>query len=149
MADYQPRHFKTGTAPAPHGGGILIVYGEPGVGKTQFCVETADVGTPLYMCNFDRDAAHLLKKYKGEGGIYYEDFMALTKQQAEACLDKATASNTDRDKGSTCILPISTINKAPEVFVHHFACSSPGNTSPSPARLCSSILAAIAAFTLL
>ena len=88
QTDYQPQHFKPGTAPAPHGGGLIIVYGEPGVGKTQFCIDTADVSTPLWYSNFDRDAAHLLKKYKGEGGIYYQDFMALTKAQAETCLEK-------------------------------------------------------------
>lgn len=89
-AAYQPKHFKPGEAPERRGGGIVVAYGHTAVGKTSFCVNTWDVATPLFFANFDRDASHILKQYKGEGGIYYDDFVALTKEQAIRNLEHLT-----------------------------------------------------------
>ena len=56
---YQPQHFKLGEAPATKPGGIIIVYGHPGVGKTQFCVKTEDVADTLFLANFVLDPRHI------------------------------------------------------------------------------------------
>ncbi len=85
---YQPMHFAPGEAPATKPGGIIMVYGHPGVGKTQFCVNTWDVADTLFCANFDRDSSHILKKYAGKGGVYYDQFTALTQPQAKAVLEK-------------------------------------------------------------
>lgn len=85
---YQPQHYKPGEAPATKPGGIIMVYGHPGVGKTQFCINTWDVADTLFCANFDRDSSHILKKYQGEGGVYYDQFTALTQPQAQTVLDK-------------------------------------------------------------
>jgi hypothetical protein len=85
---YQPAHFKPGEAPASKPGGIIMVYGHPSVGKTQFCVNTWDVADTLFFTNFDRDASHIIKKYEGQGGVYYDQFTALTQPQAKAVLEK-------------------------------------------------------------
>ena len=85
---YQPQHFAPGEAPASKPGGIIMVYGHPSVGKTQFCVNTWDVADTLFFANFDRDASHILKKYQGTGGVYYDQFTALTQQHAKAVLEK-------------------------------------------------------------
>lgn len=85
---YQPQHFKPGEAPKPKGGGIILVYGHPGVGKTKFGIDTWDVATPLFYANFDRDASHLITNYKGEGGVFYDEFVALTQSQAKAALER-------------------------------------------------------------
>lgn len=90
MTQWAPRHFNPGDAPAKKQGGILIVYGHPSVGKTQFAINTWDVADTLYFLNFDRDASHLIKKYEGTGGCYYEEFSALTRTQANTCLEKMT-----------------------------------------------------------
>ncbi len=84
---YQPQHFAPGEAPATKPGGIIMVYGHPGVGKTQFCVNTWDVADTLFFANFDRDASHILKKYQGKGGVYYDQFTALTQPQAKKVLE--------------------------------------------------------------
>jgi len=102
MADvaYSPQHFKPGEAPPKRGGGILVVYGHPSVGKTRFCINTWDVDTPLYFANFDRDASHLLSQYQGTGGVYYDEFTALTPSQALSCLDRLTGmKNAAMSKG--------------------------------------------------
>ena len=85
---YQPAHFKPGEAPVSKPGGIIMVYGHPSVGKTQFCVNTWDVADTLFFANFDRDASHILKKYEGKGGVYYDQFTALTQQNAKGVLEK-------------------------------------------------------------
>ena len=84
---YQPQHFAPGEAPATKPGGIIMVYGHPGVGKTQFCVNTWDVADTLFCANFDRDSSHLIKKYQGKGGVYYDQFTALTQPQAKKVLE--------------------------------------------------------------
>ncbi|KKL10311.1 hypothetical protein LCGC14_2557090, partial [marine sediment metagenome] len=66
----------------------IMCYGHPGVGKSWFTINTWDVADTLFFANFDRDAAHLIKKYEGKGGVYYDQFTALTKPQAEAVLEK-------------------------------------------------------------
>ncbi len=86
--DYQPQHFAPGGAPPSKPGGIVMIYGHPAVGKTQFCVNTWDVGDTLFFANFDRDASHILKKYQGAGGVYYDQFTALTQPQAKGVLEK-------------------------------------------------------------
>ncbi len=63
-----------------------MVPGMPGVGKTLFAIRTEDVCGRLYFANFDRNASHLISEYKGSGGCEYEEFTALHKQEAEACL---------------------------------------------------------------
>ena len=85
---YQPQHFAPGESPATKPGGIIMIYGHPGVGKTQFCVNTWDVADTLFCANFDRDSSHILKKYAGKGGVYYDQFTALTQPQAKAVLEK-------------------------------------------------------------
>ena len=85
---YQPEHFKPGEAPATKPGGIITVYGHTAVGKTQFCINTWDVADTLFFANFDRCAAHLIKKYEGQGGVYTDQFTALTQQQAKVVLEK-------------------------------------------------------------
>ena len=85
---YQPQHFAPGEAPATKPGGIIMVYGHPSVGKTQFCVNTWDVADTLFFANFDRDASHIIKKYEGAGGVYYDQFTALTQQDAKNVLTK-------------------------------------------------------------
>jgi len=85
---YQPQHFKPGEAPATKPGGIITVYGHTSVGKTQFCINTWDVADTLFFANFDRCAAHIIKKYQGEGGVYYDQFTALTQPQAKVVLEK-------------------------------------------------------------
>jgi len=85
---YQPQHFAPGESPSTKPGGIIMVYGHPGVGKTQFCVKTEDVADTLFFANFDRDASHIIKKYTGQGGVYYDQFTALTQPQAKGVLEK-------------------------------------------------------------
>ncbi len=85
---YQPAHFKPGESPSTKPGGIIMVFGHPGVGKTQFCVNTWDVADTLFFANFDRDASHIIKKYTGQGGVYYDQFTALTQPQAKGVLEK-------------------------------------------------------------
>lgn len=85
---YQPAHFAPGEAPTSKPGGIMMIYGHPAVGKTQFCVNTWDVADTLFFANFDRDASHILKKYQGKGGVYYDQFTALTQPHAKAVLAK-------------------------------------------------------------
>jgi hypothetical protein len=102
---YQPQHFKAGEAPATKPGGIIMVYGHPGVGKTQFCVNTWDVADTLFCANFDRDASHIIKKYQGEGGVYYDQFTALTQPQALAVLEKIEGMrNAAISKGSAVFM---------------------------------------------
>jgi hypothetical protein len=60
----------------------------PGVGKTLFGIRTEDVEQRLYMANYDRNASHLIAQYKGSGGVEYEEFTAMHKQEAQACLDR-------------------------------------------------------------
>lgn len=97
---YQPQHFKPGEAPTKRGGGILIAYGHPSVGKTRFGINTWEVGTPLFYANFDRDASHLISQYQGEGGVFYDEFVSLTQQQAQTCLDRLTGmKNAAMSKG--------------------------------------------------
>ena len=85
---WQPQHFKPGEAPVSKPGGIITVYGHTSVGKTQFCINTWDVADTLFMANFDRCAAHLIKKYEGQGGVYYDQFTAMTQPQAKTVLEK-------------------------------------------------------------
>ena len=85
---YQPQHFAPGEAPSTKPGGIIMVYGHPGVGKTEFCIKTWDVADTLFCANFDRDSSHILKKYQGQGGVYYDQFTALTQPQAKGVLEK-------------------------------------------------------------
>jgi hypothetical protein len=85
---YQPQHYKPGEAPASKPGGIITVYGHTSVGKTQFCINTWDVADTLFLANFDRCAAHLIKKYEGAGGVYYDQFTALTQNDAKGVLTK-------------------------------------------------------------
>jgi len=85
---YQPQHFAPGEAPASKPGGIITVYGHTSVGKTQFCINTWNVADTLFLANFDRCAAHLIKKYEGKGGVYYDQFTALTQQNAKGVLEK-------------------------------------------------------------
>jgi len=85
---YQPQHFNPGEAPATKPGGIIMVYGHPSVGKSWFTINTWDVGETLFFANFDRDASHLIQKYQGKGGVYYDQFTALTQQQAKTVLEK-------------------------------------------------------------
>src|SRR3990172_4616079 len=100
MSQWQPAHYKPGEAPPKRGGGILIVYGHPSTGKTRFAINTWEVGTPLWMANFDRDASHLLSQYQGTAGVFYDDFMALTPTQATSCLDRLTGmKNAAMSKG--------------------------------------------------
>ena len=65
MSSYQPQHFEPGEAPAHKAGGIIMIYGHPSVGKTQFCINTWDVADTLFCANFDRDSSHILKKSFG------------------------------------------------------------------------------------
>ncbi len=88
MTAYQPQHFAPGEAPATKPGGIITVYGHTSVGKTWFGVNTWDVADSLFLANFDRCAAHLIKKYEGKGGVYYDQFTALTQPQAKGVLEK-------------------------------------------------------------
>ena len=85
---YQPQHFKPGEAPASKPGGIITVYGHTSVGKSWFCINTWDVADTLFFANFDRCAAHLIKKYEGTGGVYYDQFTALTEREANVVLEK-------------------------------------------------------------
>lgn len=85
---YQPQHFAPGEAPTTKPGGIIMVYGHAAVGKTQFCVNTWDVADTLFFANFDRDASHIIKKYEGQGGVYYDQFTALAQPQAKGVLEK-------------------------------------------------------------
>ncbi len=85
---YQPQHFAPGESPPTKPGGIIMVYGHTAVGKTWFGVNTWDVADTLFFANFDRDPKHLVKKYKGPGGVYYDQFTALTEQDAKAVLEK-------------------------------------------------------------
>jgi len=88
MSQWSPKHFKPGEAPPRKRGGILVAYGHPSVGKSWFGINTWDVADTLYYLSFDRDASHLLEKFAGVGGVYYEEFSALTRTQATACLEK-------------------------------------------------------------
>ena len=88
MSTWQPTHFKPGDAPPVTTGGIIIVYGWPGVGKSQFAINTWDVAAPLWYANFDRSAAHLISQYKGAEGVHYADFTAWSKAQAEEACEK-------------------------------------------------------------
>lgn len=88
---FQPKHFKPGESPPITAGGIILIYGYPGVGKSQFIINSWDVAQPLIYANFDRSAAHLLSKYQGKEGVHYADFTALTKAQAEQACDELTA----------------------------------------------------------
>lgn len=87
---YQPVHFKPGEAPPTKPGGIITIYGHTSVGKTLFLINTWEVKGKLFLANFDRCAAHLIKKYQGEGGVYYDQFTALTQPQAQQVLEKLT-----------------------------------------------------------
>jgi hypothetical protein len=98
---WQPKHFKPGDAPPTTTGGIIIVYGWPGVGKSQFVLNSGDVASPLWYANFDRSAAHLIKNYKGEGGVHYADFTALTKDKAkEQCEQLMQMRNGAMNQGT-------------------------------------------------
>lgn len=81
-------HYKPGEAPPRKPGGIIVVSGMPSVGKTLFGIRTEDVEQRLYMANYDRNASHLIVNYKGTGGVEYEEFTAMHKQEAQACLDR-------------------------------------------------------------
>ena len=88
MSNWQPTHFKPGDAPTLKTGGIIIVYGWPGVGKSWFAINSWDVASPLWYANFDRSAAHLISEYKGKEGVHYADFTALTKDKAEEACER-------------------------------------------------------------
>ncbi len=81
-------HYKPGEAPPSKPGGIIMVTGMESVGKTWFGINSWDVSPRLFVANFDRGAGHLIKQYKGEGGVEYEEFTAVTRQQAESELVK-------------------------------------------------------------
>lgn len=81
------RVFKKGETPDKRGGGIVLVYGMPGVGKTRFAINNAGVAEPLFYANFDRDASHLLVNYQGEK-YYYDDFAAGDQASAKAALSR-------------------------------------------------------------
>ena len=102
---YQPQHFAPGEAPATKAGGIIMVYGHPGVGKTEFCIKTADVADTLFFANFDRDASHLIKKYTGQGGVYYDQFTALSQPQSKVVLEKVEGmANAAKSSGKAVFI---------------------------------------------
>lgn len=86
---YQPKLYQPGEAPTRRMGGVIIAYGFEGVGKTTFAINSWEVAEPMFFCNFDRSASHLLTDYKGEAGFYYEEFLkADTKAEAKTHIDK-------------------------------------------------------------
>jgi len=76
-------HYKPGESPPRKPGGIILLTGMEKTGKTWFAVNSWDVSPRMFFANFDRSASHLIEKYEGKGGIEYEEFTALTKQQAQ------------------------------------------------------------------
>jgi len=82
--------YKQGETPAAKTGGIILVYGFPGVGKTSLGINAADVAQPLFYINCDRSAAHLLKNYKGEKYYYSELVTSDVHAVAKASLADAT-----------------------------------------------------------
>ena len=70
---YQPTPITPSKLEVKTGGYIFLVSGLGGVGKTSFAINSQAVDVPLYFANFDRDASHLLAKYKGDL-MYLETF---------------------------------------------------------------------------
>jgi len=71
------------------------------VGKTWFAVNSWDVSPRMFFANFDRSASHLIEKYEGKGGVEYEEFTALTKQQAQGDIGTTAIGNV-LDKRVAC-----------------------------------------------
>jgi hypothetical protein len=93
----------------------MMVYGHPSVGKTQFCVNTWDVADTLFFANFDRDASHILKMYEGQGGVYYDQFTALTQPQAKAVLGKLEAMRNAAISNGKAVLVIDNAAAAADI----------------------------------
>lgn len=126
---YQPTHFAPGEAPPSKPGGIISVYGHTSVGKTKFCVDTADVADTLFFANFDRDAGHLIKDYTGAGGVYYDQFTALTNQQANAILDKLTAMKNAAISKGKAVFVIDNAHNCANIVYLALADNKPGALS--------------------
>ena len=118
---YQPQHFAPGEAPTTKPGGIIMIYGHPGVGKTEFCVKTWDVADTLFFANFDRDASHIIKKYTGQGGVYYDQFTALTQPQAKNVLEKVEGmANAAKSNGKALLVLDNAAAAADIVSLAHY-----------------------------
>ena len=94
--------YKQGETPAAKTGGIILVYGFPGVGKTSLGINAADVAQPLFYINCDRSAAHLLKNYDVE--LILQHFWAnygpwLRKQLTQWQLEILAEETTRREEG--------------------------------------------------
>ena len=112
---YQPQHFAPGEAPATKTGGIIMVYGHTSVGKTDFCIKTWDVADTLFLANFDRSATHLIKKYEGKGGVYYDQFTALTEQQAKGVLEKLEGIRNAAIASGKAVLVIDNVSNCADI----------------------------------
>ncbi len=126
---YQPQHFAPGEAPATKPGGIIMIYGHPGVGKTKFGVATDDVADTLFFANFDRDASHIIKQYKGKGGVYYDQFTALTKPQAQGVLEKLIGMKNGAISSGKAVLVIDNAAAAADIVSLALLDNKPGALS--------------------
>ena len=71
---YQPVPLIPSEIKVKSGGYIYFLTGLGGVGKTTVAIlGSQEIDVPLYYANFDRDASHILAKYKGEL-LYTETF---------------------------------------------------------------------------
>ena len=66
---YQPKVTKPADTVVKQGGCAVLAFALEGGGKTHFLVNSHDVAPHLVLLNFDRDASHHLKRYKGEDYI--------------------------------------------------------------------------------
>ena len=123
---YQPQHFKPGEAPTTKPGGIITVYGHTSVGKTKFCVDTWDVADTLFFANFDRCAAHLIKKYEGQGGVYYDQFTALTQQQAKEVLEKLKGMRNAAISTGKAVFIIDNVHNCANIVASALKSNKPG-----------------------
>ncbi len=123
---YQPQHFAPGEAPPTKSGGIITVYGHTSVGKTQFCINTWDVGETLFFANFDRCAAHLIKKYEGQGGVYNDQFTALTQQQAKVVLEKLEGMRNAAISTGKAVFVIDNVHNCANIVASALKSNKPG-----------------------
>ena len=123
---YQPQHFKPGEAPATKPGGIITVYGHTSVGKTQFCINTWDVADTLFFANFDRCASHLIKKYEGQGGVYYDQFTAMTQPQAKGVLEKLEGMRNAAISTGKAVFVIDNVHNCANIVASALKSNKPG-----------------------